>query len=194
MILDVILEKKENVYDGYNPIDDCFFRLKFTNKNNSNTFSREVIRRKDAVGILLHNKKNDSLIFVRQFRAGNFVKELKKTSLEIPIGLIKKTDNLKEIAIKETKEETGLDIKSLEKINSFYPEISSSSRQIHLFYSQINTEEIPTKAGLESEDEFIFVEEISIKESKEMLLNGDFDSSHTSIALSWFFLNNKDKK
>ncbi len=192
MILDVKIEKKENIHKGYNPMDNFFFKIFLKDKTVSTC--REVTSRKDGVGTLIYNAKNNSFIFIEQFRAGNFVCEKTKTSLEIPIGLTGKNEVLENVAIREVEEETGIKIKSSQKINSFFPEISSSSRKIHLFYTEINQDITVLESGEEKESEFTFIKEISLKETKQMLLNNKFNNSHTLIALNWFFLNKKDKK
>ena len=192
MISEIKIVKKENVYTGFNPIDKYSFQITFLSGKKSPSFSREVSRRLDAVAVLIYNSEKKHFVFVRQFRAGSFVKEQMNSSLEIVAGLIEENCSLEKIAYKEVKEETSLKINSLKPIFSFYPEISSSSRQMFLFYAETSNKISCRLNGCVDENEFTWCETLSVKKAKDMLLAGKFENSHTLIALSWFFLKNPD--
>ena len=103
-------------------------KIKFPNgKLGDYTF----IQRSDGVSVAILNKKNQILL-IKQYRY-----PIKNYEWNIPGGAAD-SDHLKQEAIREIQEETGLKLTKIEKIAQFYPLSSCSTEKYHVYLSKIN--------------------------------------------------------
>jgi len=181
--------KKENCYNGFNKINNYLFEFESFDKKNKLTCEKEIFERKDAIAIVLYDSEKDRLLLIQQFRPGCYIKKNIDCPYEIVAGLVDKNDTMESAITREVKEESGVDILKILKIGSFFPEISFSTREIHLFCGKFDSSKIGKYAGLKEENEDIKILLFSKDEVKNMLKNNEVINSHSLIALQWFFLN-----
>jgi len=155
--------------------------------------NREVFCRGDAVVVLLFDLTLQKVVLVEQCRAGALQNAVASNDinqawlLEPVAGMIDKGETAVQAAIRETKEETGLNISDVEYVTHFYPSPGGCDEILHLYASEVDSRLINRHAGLESEDEDIRVVVLSFSEAKEMLYKGQFNVASTYLALQWFF-------
>ena len=125
----------------------------------------------NAVAVTEDNK----IILVRQYRHGADI-----ISLEVPGGVID-GDELPEVAIKrELLEETGYSFKSSELIATLYPNPATSTNVTYTYL---------LKGGVKTHDqhlddhEILNVEEYTIEEAKQILVDNKIDQALHSAAL-----------
>lgn len=178
------------VYAGFNRITNYTFEFPSFDGKKAFQMEKEVFERKNAVAVLLYDPVMDGVVLVQQFRPGCFIAQNIAFPLEIPAGLIDTNDgDLEEIARKEAIEETHYDIQSLIKIGCFFPEISFSSRIIHLFCGKIDASKAHINGGLHEESEDIHISLVPVAQLRKSMEEGELMNSHTLIAVQWFFLN-----
>lgn len=98
--------KKEIIYKGFLTFERHFFRQQKNDGEWSEIFSRELLIRRNAVAVLLHDPVLDTFLFTRQFRpGGNYQNE--PFIYEIVAGLIDEKEKPIETVERETKEESG---------------------------------------------------------------------------------------
>ena len=179
-------------YSGFFKLNIVHFKHTLYTGGWTETFSRELFQRGQAVVVLLYDPVKEQVVLVEQCRAGALLNTEEDTQadawlLEPVAGMIDVGESPIEAGIREAEEETGAVIQSLEYVCQFYPSPGACSEILHLYAASISVDTIPEYAGLESEHEDIKVVKLSFKKAKQMLLNAEFNVAATYIALQWLF-------
>jgi len=165
-----------------------------TYEQNGTPKSWELIASHDSVAILLYHKTHDTFIFVKQFRPPVYHSCGNGITLELCAGLVDKDKSLAHIAQEEIEEECGyaVDVKSIEKITSFYTAVGHSGGRQSLFYCQVD-ESMRVSEGGGIDSELIEVIEMDREQTLEMLFNEEVIKTPGLIfAIYWW--NNSQKK
>ena len=157
--MEKIIEKKL-VYDGYLKVFELTIEI------DGKQYKREVVSRSydydESVAAFILNKKNNTSLFIKQFRAGtvhtddNFV-------VECVAGTLKKGEDPTECMKREILEEIGYKNDSIEYMGEYYMSVGSSAEKIHLFVVEVS-EKVADGGGLADENERIELIEIPISE------------------------------
>jgi nudix-type nucleoside diphosphatase (YffH/AdpP family) len=169
------------LYKGFVGVEEYVFEI----PSQHQTARRIIVKRPDAVAILLINKSSNTVILIKQFRAPVYAKEGGDGYVyEIPAGVMEAGENPEETIIRETLEETGYKSQKPELLLTFYPTVGILDEKIHL-YSGIVTEEdkIEDGGGLDTEKEFIDIIELPYSEALSMVDNGEIVDGKTIIGL-----------
>jgi ADP-ribose pyrophosphatase len=154
-------------------------------------FPRYRVDRPDAVAVIVHNKKEKTITMVKQFRYA-IHDRVKGNILEIPAGKIDKGEKPIKTAVRETYEECGYKLKekNLIKIAEFFAAPGYTTEKFHLYYVEVKSSDKKDKGGgLASENEFIEIIEMPVKEFVKRTKNGKFEDAKTLVAAQWFLLN-----
>lgn len=157
------------------------------------TFPRYRVNRPDAVAIILHNKKEKTIVLVKQFRYA-IHDRVKGTIFEIPAGKIDKGENPINTAVRETNEECGykLKAKNLKKVAEFFAAPGYTTEKFHLYYVNVKASDKKNRGGgLQEENEYIETIEIPVKKFMKMLQKGEIQDAKTLVAAQWFCLNHR---
>lgn len=185
---DVKLEAKERSYNGFFKIDTLHFKHKLFEGGWSDTVSRELFERGDAVGILLHDPELKKIALVEQFRIGPFARSDQPWMLELVAGMIDKAETPEQVGIREAEEEAGAKVESLELIADYYSSPGGSSERLTLFCGKTDLSHVGGIHGLPEEAEDIKVHVIDIVDAFSLLESGRFSNAHTIIAMQWLKL------
>ncbi|MCR8557967.1 NUDIX domain-containing protein [Mucilaginibacter sp. BJC16-A38] len=149
---------------------------------------REVYFRPDAVGVLLVDEGQRKILLTKQFRLPAFLNGSDSGYLvETCAGIIDENETPEQTAHREAEEETGYQIKELEKIASAYTSAGGITEFVHLFIANyISEKDHPKTGGLEGED--IQLIELGFDEAREKLKQGEFRDAKTIILLQHFFM------
>lgn len=159
------------VYDGW---------LKLY-KRTVNGKQYEIIKNYDAVAALVINENSDVLL-VKQYRPA-----LMKETLEIPAGVLDiKGEAIEECAVRELKEETGLDVltRNVEKIISYRPQMGFSASIINIFKVKIKSSDL--KSNIVNDKDVTSVQWVSFPELKSLIEKGEITDSKT--IMSYYYL------
>lgn len=149
---------------------------------NGKTSTREIVKHHGAVGIIV--VINDKIGLVRQWRA-----PMHQETLEIPAGKIESGEmlsNLKEVASRELREETGLVAEKLEKISEFFGSPGYSNEKLYLF-NAVNPKQEFSQLKLD-DDEFLNVEWKNLAETKKCIEQGIICDAKTLLAVNFWEL------
>ncbi|APC83713.1 NUDIX hydrolase [Clostridium botulinum] len=143
---------------------------------------REIVKHPGAVAILAYKDK-DTVLLIKQFR-----KAIDKDIFEIPAGKIEKEEEIESSALRELEEETGYKAKNMEYLGKIVTSPGFSDEYIYI-YKALNL--YKGKEGMEDEDEFIDLMEISIDKLKEYIKNGEVIDGKTISAVMMDTLSKK---
>ncbi|MEN9916700.1 MAG: ADP-ribose pyrophosphatase [Pseudomonadota bacterium] len=186
---DVKILEQQIVYQGHFQIEQWKLQFRLFNGGWSQPRLREVFERGEAVGVLLFDANNDQLVLIEQFRVGIVNKTENPWLMEIVAGVIKKDENLEQVARRETQEESGLEITKLFPIYQYWVSPGGSSERMYLFCGQIDAKLARGIHGVAEEGEDIRLHVLSLKSAFDLLNQGKINNSSTIIALQWLQLN-----
>lgn len=150
---------------------------------------REVLIKNHAVAVLLFDPDRDEVVLVRQFRVGLLEETQSPWMLELVAGLIDTEESPAEIARRETREESGLEMSSPIQIYEYYNSPGASNERVTLFCARVDSREAGGIYGLDAEHEDIQVVVLSVREAMAAIDSGDLNNAMTIIGLQWLALN-----
>lgn len=146
------------------------------------TQQREAYDRGNGATILLHNPQTDMVILTRQFRLPTFVNGNPSGMLiETCAGLLD-NDDPETAIIRETEEETGYRIQSVQKIMEAYMSPGSVTEKLFFYIAQYTTD-TERSAGGGIEEEEIDILEIPFTEAIAMMERGEIMDGKTIMLL-----------
>lgn len=148
----------------------------------------DVVRRGEAVAVVLYDPSCDSVVLIEQFRLPPLLAGDSPWQLEAVAGLVDGDggESPSTVAIRETLEETGLMLEGDPiPIQRYFSSAGASDECVHLFCGRIDAAHAGGIHGLPDEHEDIRVVVKSIPEIEALLTEGTIASGHTLIALYW---------
>lgn len=134
---------------------------------------REIVEHPGGIAIVAITSQ-DSMVLVKQYR-----KAVESFLLEIPAGKLELNEEPKETAIRELKEEAGLESDKLTYISEFYTSPGYSDEKIHLFLA----EDLRKVDYIPEPGEFLEIVELPIEELTKMVKTGEIVDSKTIIGI-----------
>lgn len=159
------------------------YTFKYLGKNGQwTTQQREAYDRGNGATILLHNPDTDTVILTRQFRLPTFVNDNPDGMLiETCAGLLDNDDP--ETAIRrETEEETGYRIQSVQKVMEAYMSPGSVTEKL-FFYVANYTADTERQAGGGIDEEEIDTLELPLSEAMALIGSGEIRDGKTIMLL-----------
>jgi len=152
--------------------------------------SREAYDRGNGATILLYNKANKTVILTRQFRMPTYLNgNADGYLIETCAGLLDK-DNPEDCIRKETEEETGYKITSVQKAFEAYMSPGSVTEILYFFTAEYTKEmKVSDGGGLEEETEHIEVLELPFTKALEMVKTGEIKDAKTMMLLQFAQIN-----
>jgi len=135
---------------------------------------REICEHPGAVAIIAVTDKKE-IVLIRQFR-----KPAEKVLLEVPAGLYKRGEDLKEAAKRELEEETGFTAGKISPVFSAYTSPGYSTELLHYFLA----EKLKKTAQCYEEDEDIIVDILPINKAFEMAKQGKIEDNKTIVGIT----------
>jgi len=174
-------------------IDTFRFRHRLFSGEWSAQRNYEVLRRGQAVAIVLYDPDRDAVVLVEQFRLPALLAGRSPWQLEVAAGLIDTDETPQAVAVRETREETGLAIiGELIPIQHYLSSAGNSDEGIFLFCGRVDSTAAGGVHGLPEEHEDIRVVVKTSAEIETLLDTGAIESGHTLIGLHWF-LRHRDR-
>lgn len=153
----------------------------------------DVLRRGRAVAIVLYDPDRDNVVLVEQFRLPALLAGSSPWQIEAAAGLIDTEETPPSVAIRETREETGLTlIGEPILIQRYLPSAGGSDESVTLFCGRVDSGLAAGVHGLPEEHEDIRVVVKPFAQIEAALDAGEIESGHTLIALSWL-LRHRDR-
>ena len=180
-------------YQGFFKLNKYQLNHKLFSGEQSATFSREVFERGDAVVVVLYDIEQDKLLLLEQFRPGALRENSTPWLLEFVAGMFDENETPVEVAIRETKEETGIDIAelSIQPIMKYFSSPGGMSECIHLYLAKFDANKVKSGSifGLDNENEDILLHILTRTKALSLLSEGKICNAATIIGLQWLALN-----
>jgi ADP-ribose pyrophosphatase len=188
---DVIVESDETVWDGRFPLHVIKFRQRRFDGAFSGVRTWEMLRRGRAAAVLPYDPVADLVVVIEQFRLPAFAAGLNPVMVELAAGLVDGDETPEATILRESREEMGLEVDSLEKIGDFLLTPGGCDELCSLFAGRVRLGEIGAdgvlgSGGLASEQEDILVRALPADEVIEKALAGAYPNSVASLGLLWF--------
>ena len=180
-------------FSRYLRVDTFRFRHRLFSGEWSAARNYDVLRRGRAVAIILYDPDRDSVVLVEQFRLPALLAGHPPWQIEVAAGLIDTEETPEAVAIRETREETGLALLGEPiVIQRYLPSVGGSDESVVLFCGRVDSTSAAGVHGLPEEHEDIRVVVKTLAEIERMLDAGEIESGHTLIALYWLIRHRND--
>ncbi|TFF39292.1 GDP-mannose pyrophosphatase NudK [Mucilaginibacter psychrotolerans] len=151
---------------------------------------REAYDRGNGSVILLYNPKQGTVILTRQFRLPTYINGNEDgMMIECCAGLLD-DDNPEECIRRETEEETGYQIHSVQKAFELYMSPGSVTEILYFFVAEYDSDmKVNEGGGAADEHENIEVLELSFADALGMVATGEIRDAKTVILLQYAQIN-----
>lgn len=188
---DVEVLDQQWVFRGYFGVRRVTLRHRKFDGDWSDSITRELFERGDAVAVLPYDLERDELVLIEQFRPGALTDASTPWMLELIAGVVEPDETDAEVAHREALEEAGCTLDALELIATFYPSAGACTEQIRCFIGRVKNAPEAGVFGLEEEHEDIKVHRLSCAQAFALLNENKINNGHTLIALQWLALNHQ---
>ena len=183
------LDKHQVLFSKYFRLEELSLSHELFEGGYSNIFTREIFERGSVVALLPYDPERRTVVLIEQFRAGAIGDEKTPWLLECVAGVIEEGESEEQVAIRESHEEAGCEVKKLHQISRYYVSPGGTTELCTLYCGIIDSEGIGGIHGLDHENEDIRVEVVDADSAYAMVRDGRVKSSATIIALQWLELN-----
>ncbi len=182
------LINQETLYQGFFKIDLCRIKHELFAGGEVEVV-RELSHRGNAVAVLLYDPVNDKVVMVEQFRIGAIEDQESPWLLEVVAGIVEADESINDVARRECKEETGLEVHAFDRIHTFYPSPGGCSEVIYLLCGLVDSEQAEGIHGVADEGEDIRVKVLDFEEVSNLLGTDRVSTAIAIIALQWLQIN-----
>lgn len=168
------ITKKTRLYDGYCKLNE----LKL--QDGDKQIIREQVVRPDAVAALLHDKLNNEMVLVRQWRPGP-----EAETIEAVAGVMDPGETDPEAAIKrEIMEETGYKAEHLAFVKKIVTTPGFCTEKLYLYYA-VAGEQTGSGGGIDDENISL------VRVPADVFAHYPIKDAKTCILQLWYILNNR---
>lgn len=190
--MEVLIKRRKNRIHGFINLDEISIAYPRLSDGQKIQVSRQIISKKDAVAVLLHDPAKRTFVLVQQLRLPahlNLLPDQKDGILtEVVAGNIEEGESPDQSAVREAREETGFQIEKIEKFGQVFSSPGYSTEQIHFYFAEITPKIRAACVPLNPDgSEDIRVVEWSVDHVRMKMENGEISDMKTLLAFQWFF-------
>jgi ADP-ribose diphosphatase len=183
---DVEITEATKAFERFLRIDVIRFRHRRFTGEWSAPHTHDVLRRGPAVGVVLYDPDRDNVVLIEQFRLPALLAGALPWQIEVVAGLVDADETPETVAIRETREETGLALQGkLIPIQRYLPSCGASDESVFLFCACVDSSAAGGVHGVPEEGEDIRVVVKTIAEIEALLDTGMIENGHSLVALYW---------
>lgn len=183
------LNRRTTLFQKYFQLDEYHLSHELFRGGCSDVFTREIFERGSVVALIPYDPVRRKVVLIEQFRAGAIHAQEAPWLIECVAGIVEAGEVEDEVAIRESREEAGCEIKQLHRISRYYVSPGGSTEECTLYCGIVDSSGIGGFHGLAHENEDIRVEVVDTETAYVWLAEGKIKSSATIIALQWLQLN-----
>jgi len=174
----------ETLWRGHNGLQRVAFSFTGFRGETRGPANWEVLRRGRAVAVIPYDPVRDTVVLIEQFRLPALAAGLGPWLIEVAAGLADGEEADEEVAIRETREETGLAVTTLAFAGRFMLSPGIADETIAVFAGRVDAPAGEAgHAGLAEENEDIRVFTLPAGEAFAMLGEGRIVNITTALAL-----------
>ncbi len=178
-------------YQGYFRVGRYRLRHRRFDGDWSAPLEREVFERGHAVAVLPYDPLTDQVVLLEQYRVGAHIAGFPPWAWEVVAGVIEDGECPEDVARRETQEETGLAVTSLDPMPSFMVSPGACSESVRLFAGRVDARAAGGLHGVAEENEDIRVQAVPAAEALVWLSEGRFCNAPVLVAMQWFALHHE---
>jgi ADP-ribose pyrophosphatase len=183
------LVKHMTLFEKYFKLDEYSLSHELFGGGSSPVFTREVFERGSVVAVLPYDPERGKVILIEQFRVGAIEDPDGPWLIESVAGVIEAGESTQQVALRESEEEAGCNIKQLELISQYYVSPGGTTEHCSLYCGLVDCDGVAGIHGLADENEDIRVMVVDSEEAFAWVREGKIRSSATIIALQWLEIN-----
>ena len=158
----------------------------------SRPLTRELFRRGDAVGVLLYDPVNHLIGLVEQFRLGAMDEKQGPWQYEVVAGMMSREENPQQVAIRELKEETGVEVEKLIPICDYLVSVGGTDEKMYMYCGLLDLTGKGGIFGLDGEGEDIQFHVWPYDEVMQAFSEGLLNSAAMTVSLLWLNLKHSE--
>jgi ADP-ribose pyrophosphatase len=167
-------------------LDVTHFRHRLFSGAWSSERAYDLLRRGAAVAVVLYDPERDVVVLIEQFRLAPLYADMSPWMLEVVAGLVEHGETDAAVALREIREEAGLEvIGDLIPIQPYMPSPGESDARVMLFCGRVDAGAAGGIHGVADEHEDIRVVVKSWAEIEALVDAGRIDTGHTLVCLYW---------
>ena len=153
----------------------------------SNELVWDIVRRGEAVAIVLYDPERDAVVLIEQFRLAPLLTGFSPWVVEVVAGLVDhEGEAYGDVAKRESVEEAGVAVLGeLIPIQRYTPTPGDSDQATMLYCGRVDSSQAAGVHGLAEENEDIRVVVKPLAEIARIVDAGEIDNGHTLICLYW---------
>ncbi|WP_299790923.1 ADP-ribose diphosphatase [uncultured Shewanella sp.] len=186
---DVELLEKRTLFKGFFTLDEYRFKHRLFDGGWSGEVVREVFERGNAVVVLPYDPITDQVILIEQIRIPALQSSKTPWLLELVAGMVEAGESSAEVAVRELKEEAGVEAGKIEEIASYFSSPGGSSERYDFFWAAVDASQAEGIHGLSEEHEDIKVHVLGREQAFALVKDGIINNASTVIGLQWLELN-----
>lgn len=176
----------ETLWRGHNTFQRVRFSFQGFRGETRGPAAWELLRRGRAVAVIPYDPVRDTVVLIEQFRLPALAAGLGPWLIEVAAGLADGAETDEEVAIRETREETGLAVTALARAGRFMLSPGIADETITVFAGRVDAPVGESGlAGLADEHEDIRVFTVPADEAFAMASDGRIVNITTALALLW---------
>lgn len=180
---------KKLLYKGFLSIEEYQLRHELYAGGETALISRQLMERGHAVAVLLFDPDENKLVLIEQFRIGAKDDADSPWLVELVAGMIEEGESGQDVAIREVREEAGVEVKNVRELFTYYVSPGGCSERVTLYYAEVDSVSAGGVHGLDSEHEDIKVIVMDYEEAILQMAQGRINSATPILALQWLQLN-----
>ncbi len=183
---DVEVIEATTPFERFLRVDTIRFRHRLFSGEWSAAHTYDVLRQGAAAAIVLYDPDQDAVVLIEQFRLPALLAGGAPWQLEVVAGLVDGDEAPQAVAVRETREETGLVLAGeLIPIQRYLPSCGASDESVHLFCARIDASAAGGVHGSAAEGEDIRTVIKTVAEIEALLDAGAIENGHSLVALYW---------
>lgn len=174
------------LYAGFLSVFRYDFKIE-THDGGTDLITREVMERGDAVAVLGYDPKRDEVVLCNEFRPGALVAGDYPYRDNLVAGAIDEGESAIEAAVREMKEEAGLDLRDPLVIHpGAFVSSGGTSERIVLVFGTVDTSHAGGVHGMRDEHEDILTVVLPAQDFIDRVRKADISDLKTLLAGYWF--------
>jgi ADP-ribose pyrophosphatase len=183
---DVEIQSREYAFKGFVQVEKVSLRHRLFNQTEyTSAIQRELIRRKQAAGVLIYNDQQQKFALIEQFRVGAIDDEISPWQLEIIAGVLDGDESPESCIRRESIEESGCELNQIKHLFSFYPSAGACDEIFHLYVAQAALPAEGGVFGMPDEGENIQLHIIDYSDLSLLLKSNRLKNAPVIMALQW---------